>query len=115
MFCGLHVDNGRIGGTMKQALRQIIERYNLNVRLTLNQNIILCDIRHSWRRPITMALAQAGLLVKTYLQFNLLCLLSANINWVFQNFGWSFGKQLCIKLFSSSMFGRLTEASPFIE
>ncbi|KAJ8638015.1 hypothetical protein MRB53_012282 [Persea americana] len=66
MFCGLHVDNGRIGGTMKQALRQIIERYNLNVRLTLNQNIILCDIRHSWRRPITMALAQAGLLHPRY-------------------------------------------------
>ncbi|XXG56518.1 hypothetical protein AAC387_Pa03g3904 [Persea americana] len=66
MFCGLHVDNGRIGGTIKQALRQIIERYNLNVRLTLNQNIILCDIRHSWRRPIKMALAQAGLLHPRY-------------------------------------------------
>ncbi|KAL5990118.1 transcriptional regulatory protein [Asimina triloba] len=62
MFCGLHVDNGRIGGTMKKTLREIIEKYNLNVRLTPNQNIILCDIRRSWRRPITTALAQAGLL-----------------------------------------------------
>lgn len=60
---------------MKKALRHIIERYNLNVRLTPNQNIILCDIRRSWRRPVTIALAQAGLLVKTYLQFNFLCLL----------------------------------------
>ena len=65
MFCGLHVDNGRIGGKMKKTLREIIEKYNLNVRLTPNQNIILCDIRRSWRRPITTALAQAGLLVKT--------------------------------------------------
>ncbi|KAM0950368.1 putative assimilatory sulfite reductase (ferredoxin) [Dioscorea sansibarensis] len=59
MFCGLHVDNGRIGGKMKTTLREIIEKYNLNVRLTPNQNIILCDIRRSWRRPITTALAQA--------------------------------------------------------
>ncbi|XP_058072660.1 sulfite reductase [ferredoxin], chloroplastic-like isoform X1 [Magnolia sinica] len=66
MFCGLHVDNGRIGGTMKKTLREIIEKYNLNVRLTPNQNIILCDIRRSWRRPITTALAQAGLLHPKY-------------------------------------------------
>lgn len=62
MFCGLHVDNGRIGGTMKKTLREIIEKYNLNVRLTPNQNIILCDIDHSWKETITTTLAQAGLL-----------------------------------------------------
>ncbi|KAF8403802.1 hypothetical protein HHK36_011908 [Tetracentron sinense] len=66
LFCGLHVDNGRIGGTMKKTLREIIEKYNLNVRLTPNQNIILCDIRRAWRRPITTALAQAGLLHPRY-------------------------------------------------
>lgn len=48
---------------MKKTLREVIEKYNLNVRITPNQNLILCDIRHSWRRPITTALAQAGLLV----------------------------------------------------
>lgn len=63
MFCGLHVDNGRIGGNMKTTLREVIEKYNLTVRLTPNQNIILCDIRRSLRRPITASLAQAGLLV----------------------------------------------------
>lgn len=63
MFCGLHIDSGRIGGKMKTTLREIIEKYNLNVRITPNQNLILCDIRRSWRRPITTALAQAGLLV----------------------------------------------------
>ncbi|XP_077211812.1 sulfite reductase [Tasmannia lanceolata] len=66
MFCGLHVDNGRIKGTMKKTLREIIEKYNLSVRITPNQNIILCDIRRAWRRPITTALAQAGLLHPRY-------------------------------------------------
>ncbi|XP_020574569.1 sulfite reductase [ferredoxin], chloroplastic [Phalaenopsis equestris] len=61
LFCGVHVDNGRIRGTMKKALREIIEKYNLSVRLTPNQNLILCDIDQSWRQPITTILAQAGL------------------------------------------------------
>lgn len=62
-FCGLHVDNGRIGGNMKKTLREIIEKYNLNVRITPNQNLILCDIRNAWKRPITKALVQGGFLV----------------------------------------------------
>ncbi|KAG1368749.1 sulfite reductase [ferredoxin], chloroplastic [Cocos nucifera] len=66
MFCGLHVDNGRIGGTMKKTLREIIEKYNLNVRLTPNQNMILCDIDHTWKKDITTALTQAGLLDPIY-------------------------------------------------
>ncbi|KAG6468974.1 sulfite reductase [ferredoxin], chloroplastic-like [Zingiber officinale] len=66
MFCGLHIDSGRIAGKMKKTLREIIENYNLNVRITPNQNLILCDIRRSWRRPITTALAQAGLLLPRY-------------------------------------------------
>ncbi|XP_011621631.2 sulfite reductase [ferredoxin], chloroplastic isoform X2 [Amborella trichopoda] len=66
LFCGLHVDNGRIQGTMKKTLREIIEKYNLSVRLTPNQNIILCDIRRAWKRPLTTALAQAGLLQPRY-------------------------------------------------
>ncbi|CAN6454169.1 unnamed protein product [Victoria cruziana] len=66
LFCGLHVDNGRIKGTMKKGLREVIEKYNLSVRLTPNQNIILCDIRGAWKRPITTTLAQAGLLQPRY-------------------------------------------------
>ncbi|KAL2238608.1 UNVERIFIED_CONTAM: Sulfite reductase 1 ferredoxin, chloroplastic [Sesamum indicum] len=66
LFCGLHVDNGRIKGTMKKTLREVIEKYNLNVRITPNQNIILCDIRQAWKRPITTALAQGGLLQPRY-------------------------------------------------
>jgi sulfite reductase beta subunit-like hemoprotein len=49
---------------MKTALREVIEKYHLNVRLTPNQNIILTDIRAAWKRPITTSLSQAGLLVR---------------------------------------------------
>ncbi|CAA2979006.1 sulfite reductase 1 [ferredoxin], chloroplastic-like [Olea europaea var. sylvestris] len=68
LFCGLHVDNGRVKGTMKKTLREIIEKYNLNVRITPNQNIILCDIRQAWKRQITTALAQGGLLQPSYVE-----------------------------------------------
>ncbi|PON59068.1 Sulphite reductase, ferredoxin dependent [Parasponia andersonii] len=67
LFCGLHVDNGRIAGKMKKTLREVIEKYGLGVRLTPNQNIILSDIRNAWRRPITTTLAQAGLLHPRYI------------------------------------------------
>ncbi|KAG8388994.1 hypothetical protein BUALT_Bualt02G0183300 [Buddleja alternifolia] len=60
------VDNGRIKGTMKKTLWEIIEKYSLNVRITPNQNIVLCDIRQAWKRPITTALAQGGLLQPRY-------------------------------------------------
>lgn len=60
---------------MKKTLREIIEKYNLSIRLTPNQNIILCDIRNAWKRPITTSLAQAGLLVRYSFS-------SANINTV---------------------------------
>ncbi|CAM8970274.1 unnamed protein product [Rhodiola kirilowii] len=66
LFCGLHVDSGRVKGQMKKTLREVIEKYNLSIRLTPNQNIILCDIPRSHKRPITTALAQAGLLEPKY-------------------------------------------------
>ncbi|KAH9605817.1 hypothetical protein KSS87_020411 [Heliosperma pusillum] len=66
LFCGLHVDSGRIKGEMKKTLREVIEKYNLDVRITANQNLILCDIRHSWKRQITTMLAQGGLLEPRY-------------------------------------------------
>lgn len=59
----MHVDNGRVGGQAKKTLREIIEKYNLDVSITPNQNLILCGIDQAWRELITTALAQAGLLV----------------------------------------------------
>lgn len=66
LYCGLHVDSGRIAGKMKKTLREVIEKYNLDVRITPNQNIILANIRNAWKRPITTVLAQSGLLVNYY-------------------------------------------------
>lgn len=54
---------------MKKALREVISKYNLSIRLTPNQNILLCDIRNAWKRPITTTLAQAGLLVRLFILF----------------------------------------------
>ncbi|KAG6590199.1 Sulfite reductase 1 [ferredoxin], chloroplastic, partial [Cucurbita argyrosperma subsp. sororia] len=66
LYCGLHVDSGRIAGKMKKTLREVIEKYNLDVRITPHQNIILTNIRNAWKRPIATALAQGGLLNPRY-------------------------------------------------
>jgi sulfite reductase (ferredoxin) len=69
LFFGLHIENGRIKGEMKKALREVIEKYELEARITPNQNIILCNIRPSWRSRITKLLAPVGLLVSGLLTF----------------------------------------------
>ena len=39
---------------------QVIEEYNLSVRLTPNQNILLCDIQPQWKEAIESELRAAG-------------------------------------------------------
>lgn len=51
---------------MKKTMREVIEKYKIDVRITPNQNIVLCDIKTEWKRPITTVLAQAGLLVSRH-------------------------------------------------
>ncbi|DBA70436.1 TPA: transcriptional regulatory protein [Trebouxia sp. C0005] len=58
---GIYVQNGRLKGDLKKALRRVIERYELPVRLTPNQNIILCDIEESWKADIVSTLSGAGI------------------------------------------------------
>ena len=60
LFYGVHVVNGRLRGEAKAALRTLIERFKIPVRLTLNQDIILTDIQPAWRNEITTALRAAG-------------------------------------------------------
>ncbi|KAL3693861.1 hypothetical protein R1sor_007512 [Riccia sorocarpa] len=60
LFYGLHVENGRITGELKKTLREIIETYNLSVRISANQNLILCDVRQAWRPKINKLLAAVG-------------------------------------------------------
>lgn len=57
---GIYVRNGRIKGEPKQALRQIIEQYNLPVIITANQNLILTDIQPAWKDDILARLGNAG-------------------------------------------------------
>jgi sulfite reductase (ferredoxin) len=61
LYYGCFIQNGRLKGEMKATLRLVIEEYNLSVRLTPNQNIVLCDIQPSWRDAIENALRAVGI------------------------------------------------------
>lgn len=51
------MQNGRIKGDAKKALRSVIERYELPVTLSANQNIILREIEPAWKEDIEATLA----------------------------------------------------------
>ena len=58
---GVFVQSGRVQGENKKALRTLIERYELPVTLTGQQNIILQNIDPSWKVDIETTLGAAGL------------------------------------------------------
>jgi|AntAceMinimDraft_1070359.scaffolds.fasta_scaffold12744_1 sulfite reductase (ferredoxin) len=60
MWYGVHVVNGRLRGDAKKALRKVIERYELPVRLTANQDLLLTDILPEWQTDIMATLAAGG-------------------------------------------------------
>ena len=43
-FIGIPLLSGRLNGEKKQGLRKIVEKYQLDIRLTPNQDIILCNV-----------------------------------------------------------------------
>lgn len=57
---GVFVQNGRLKGELKAALRRVIERYELPVIITAIQNIILTEIHPSWKADILDTLSGAG-------------------------------------------------------
>ncbi|MBE7379990.1 MAG: sulfite reductase, ferredoxin dependent [Leptolyngbya sp. SIO1E4] len=63
-FFGLLVENGRVQDKgpvkLKTALREIVERFNLPLRLTPNHNIILYEIERSQRQAIEKILETHG-------------------------------------------------------
>ncbi|GBG77538.1 hypothetical protein CBR_g23983 [Chara braunii] len=61
LFLGVHVENGRVKGDAKKALRDVIAEFDIPIRLMANQNIILCDIQPSWKSKIQLTLSEAGL------------------------------------------------------
>ena len=60
LWYGVHVQNGRLRGEMKKALRNVIERYELPVRLTAQQDLLLTDVDPSWKADIMNTLKAAG-------------------------------------------------------
>jgi len=66
-FLGLFVENGRIkdadGYQLKAGLREVIEKFQPEVRLTASQNLLLVDVRPEQREPITGILKAHGVSV----------------------------------------------------
>jgi sulfite reductase (ferredoxin) len=64
LFFGISIDNGRIKDEgnfqIKTALREIVEQYNLPIRLTPHQNLILCDIEPDSKQAIEEILKRHG-------------------------------------------------------
>jgi len=58
---GIYVQNGRVKGEAKRALRNVIERYEIPVTITPNQNLILRNISPSWKEDILSTLGAAGI------------------------------------------------------
>jgi len=60
LFYGVFVMNGRLKGEGKKMLRHVIEKYELSVMLTAEQNLILCEIDPAWKEEIQQQLESVG-------------------------------------------------------
>tara|TARA_Y100001954_G_scaffold65641_1_gene71421 strand:+ start:2628 stop:4484 length:1857 start_codon:yes stop_codon:yes gene_type:complete len=59
-FVGLPMMCGRLQGEVKNGLRRIVQTYQLEVRLTANQDLLLCNIGAAQKTSIKNALAELG-------------------------------------------------------
>ena len=59
-FVGLPLLCGRLDGERKVGLRKLVERYLPEIRLTANQDILLCNIARNQRQEVAEALAEIG-------------------------------------------------------
>lgn len=59
-FVGLPLLSGRLAGPFKAGLRQLVETYQLELRLTPNQDLLLCNIGSAQRSSVREALAALG-------------------------------------------------------
>jgi sulfite reductase (ferredoxin) len=64
LFLGISIDNGRIKDEgsfqLKTALREIVEQFNLSIRLTANHNLIFYDIEPDSKEAIQDILSRHG-------------------------------------------------------
>ena len=65
LFVGVHIRNGRVHNQgklrNKTALREIVEKFNLSMRVTPNQSVILCDIEPADKPAIQAILDRDGI------------------------------------------------------
>ena len=59
-FVGLPLLSGRLQGDKKSALRNLVEKYNLNLRITPNQDILITDIPNMEKNKIQIILDKIG-------------------------------------------------------
>ena len=59
-FVGLPLLSGRLTGQIKKELRNIVEKYALDVRLTPNQDLLLCNVGNYQKVSINNALINIG-------------------------------------------------------
>ncbi|MBN3875316.1 sulfite reductase, ferredoxin dependent [Nostoc sp. JL23] len=64
LFLGISIDNGRVKDEgsfqLKTALREIVEQFNLHIRLTANHNLIFYDIEPDSKEAIQDILSRHG-------------------------------------------------------
>jgi sulfite reductase (ferredoxin) len=60
-FVGIPLLCGRLSGELKAGLRRLVETYQLEIRLTPNQDLLLCNIGTAQRASVRQALAELGI------------------------------------------------------
>jgi hypothetical protein len=64
--CCSCLQNGRIKGDAKKALRGVIEQYGIPVTLSANQNILLRDVEPAWKEDIQARLEVSTQILSHY-------------------------------------------------
>ncbi len=59
-FVGLPLLSGRLAGEKKLTIRKLVEKYNLDLRLTPNQDILICNISNNNKNEIELELNDIG-------------------------------------------------------
>jgi len=60
-FVGIPLLCGRLSGDLKRGLRQLVQTYQLEIRLTPNQDLLLCNIGTAQRGSVRNALEAMGI------------------------------------------------------